>query len=102
VPWGRVVFLTLVLSYIIDELIRTHDEWGPAPKVWHLHMQSCLENTKAILGRQGDQNKEAPAGAFRQGERLFERWLQQDALHGWSAEAAGRVALGTDTTGLEI
>ena len=102
VPWGRVVFLTLVLSHIVDALVRTQDEWGPAPKVWHLHMQSCLENTQAILGRQSDQNKEAPTGAFRQGERLFEHWRQQYALHGWAAEAAGRVALGEDATGLDI
>ena len=41
-PMGRVVFLTLVLSHIVDELVRTYDEWGPAPKAWHLHMQACL------------------------------------------------------------
>ncbi|MBT7942280.1 MAG: hypothetical protein HN719_02875 [Alphaproteobacteria bacterium] len=102
VPWGRVVFLTLILSRIIDELIRTHDQWGPAPKVWHLHMRTCLENTQAILGRQDDDNKEAPAGAFRQGERMFEAWLEQDAAYGWTSEAAGRVVLGEDTTGLDI
>jgi len=102
VPWGRVVFLTMVLSHLIDQLIHTHDEWGPAPKVWHLHMQSCLENTQAILGRQSDVNKEAPDGAFRQGERMFDSWLKQDAVQGWAAEAAKRVALGRDTTGLEL
>ena len=33
VPWGRVVFLTQVLSRVIDELTRTHDQWGPSRKV---------------------------------------------------------------------
>ncbi len=102
VSWGRVVFLTLVLSRIIDELIRTHDQWGPARKVWRLHMQSSLEKAQDRLSGQTDHNREAPAGAFRQGERFFEQWLQQDALHGWAIEAANRVALGEDTTGLEI
>ena len=102
VPWGRVVFLTLVLSRVIDELIRTHDQWGPARKVWRLHMQSSLEKAQERLDRQTDDNREAPAGALRQGERLFEHWLGQDAEHGWANEAANRVALGEDTTGLDI
>jgi hypothetical protein len=100
VPKGRVVFLTLLLSHMVDELVRTYDEWGPAPKAWHLHMQACLENAQAMLGRQQDRNKDAPEGAFRQGMRLFEQWLELDAAHGWACEAAKRVALGTDTTGL--
>ena len=102
VPKGRVVFLTLLLSHMVDELIRTYDEWGPAPKAWHLHMQACLENAQGMLGRQQDRNKAAPQGAFRQGERFFEQWLALDAVHGWAHEAASRVALGTDTTGLEL
>ncbi len=101
VPKGRVVFLTLLLSHMVDELVRTYDEWGPAPKAWHLHMQACLENARAMLGRQQDQNQGAPQGAFRQGERLFEQWRELDAAHGWAREAASRVALGTDTTGLD-
>ena len=102
VPMGRVVFLTLLLSHMVDELVRTYDEWGPAPKAWHLHMQACLENAQGMLGRQNDRNKGSPQGAFRQGERFFEEWLVLDAAHGWAREAAGRVALGTDTTGLGL
>ena len=102
VPWGRVVFLTLVLSRIIDELIRTHDQCGPSRKVWRLHMQSSMEKAQDRLGQQTDDNREAPAGALRQGERLFEHWLRQDAEHGWANEAANRVALGEDTTGLDV
>ena len=99
-PKGRVVFLTLVLSHMVDELVRTYDNWGPASKAWHLHMQACLEKGKKILASQVDQNQSAPAGAFRQGERFFEEWLERDAVKGWSSEAASRVALGTDTTGI--
>jgi len=102
VPWGRVVFLTQVLSRVIDELTRTHDQWGPSRKVWRLHMQSSLEKAQDRLDRQTDHNRDAPAGAFRQGERLFEHWLLQDALHGWAVEAANRVALGEDVTGLDM
>ena len=101
VPKGRVVFLTLLLSHMVDELVRTYDDWGPAPKVWHLHMRACLENARVLLGRQQVRNKGAPQGAFRQGERLFEQWLALDDTHGWAREAAKRVALGTDTTGVE-
>jgi len=100
VPMGRVVFLTLLLSHMVDELVRTYDEWGPAPKAWHLHMQACLENVQGALAHQQGRNKDAPQGAFRQGERFFEDWLTLDAVHGWGHEAASRVALGTDTTGL--
>ncbi len=102
VPWGRMVFLTLVLTRVIDELTRTQDQWGPARKVWRLHMQLSLEKAQDRLDSQTDHNSEAPAGAFRQGERLFEQWLAQDALFGWAAEAANRVALGEDSTGLDI
>jgi len=102
VPWGQVVFLTLVLSHVIQELVRTHDQWGPARKVWRLHMQSSLEKAQDRLGCQTDHNCEAPAGAFRQGEEFFEHWLHQDARYGWAVEAANRVALGEDATGLEI
>ena len=102
VPMGRVVFLTLLLSHMVDELVRTYGDRGPAPKAWHLHMQACLEKARAMLGRQQDRNQGAPRGAFRQGERLFEQWLDLDAARGWSGEAASRVALGTDTTGLEL
>ena len=102
VPMGRVVFLTLLLSHMVDELVRTYDEWGPAPKAWHLHMRACLENAQAMLGRQQDRNKAAPRGAFRQGERFFEQWLALDAVHGWAHEAARRVALGIDTTELGL
>lgn len=99
-PMGRVVFLTLVLSHMVDELVRTHDQWGPASKAWQLHMRGCLENARSLLAGQRDQNRGAPAGAFRQGERFFEEWLDRDAAKGWAREAANRVALGTDTTGL--
>ena len=54
-PMGRVVFLTMVLSHLVNELLRTYEEW-----------------------------------------------LERDAVKGWSNEAAGRVALGTDSTGLEL
>ncbi len=101
-PMGRVVFLTMVLSHIVDELVRTYDEWGPASKAWHLHMQACLENAGKMLLEQESQNLEAPAGAFRQGERFFEEWLERDAAKGWATEAASRVALGTDTTELGV
>jgi len=101
-PLGRVVFLTLLLSHLVDELVRTYDQWGPAPKAWHLHMQACLENTQAILARQHEENEGAPAGAFRQGEKFFEDWRTLDAAKGWSAESASRVALGGDTTGLAL
>ncbi len=99
-PMGRVVFLTLVLSHVVDELVRTQEEWGPAPKAWQLHMRACLENTRRMLAGQQDQNRDAPAGAFRQGQRFFEEWLDRDAAKGWSGEAASRVALGADSTGL--
>ena len=101
-PMGRVVFLTLVLSHMVDELVRTYDDWEPASKAWHLHMQACLEKGKKILENQEVLNQGAPAGAFRQGERFFGEWLERDSVKGWSREAASRVALGTDTTGLEI
>ncbi len=101
-PMGRVVFLTLLLSHLVDELVRTYDEWGPASKAWRLHMQACLENVRKILKDQETENKTAPQGAFRQGERFFEEWLELDAAKGWSAEAASRVALGGDATGLEL
>jgi len=99
-PLGRVVFLTCLLSHMVDELVRTYDHWRPAPKTWHLHMKSCLDGARQALAEQQNLNQGAPAGAFRQGERLFEQWKQADAARGWSAEAAQRVALGTDTTGL--
>jgi hypothetical protein len=99
-PLGQVVFLTCLLSHMVDELVSTYDEWGPAPKTWHLHMQSCLEGARKALDEQQSQNQEAPAGAFRQGERLFEEWKAADAANGWSTAAAGRVAKGKDTTGL--
>ncbi|MDA1089258.1 MAG: hypothetical protein O3A85_02955 [Proteobacteria bacterium] len=101
-PMGRVVFLTMVLSHMVDELVRTYNDWGPASKAWYLHMQACLEKGKKILVSQEAQNQGAPAGAFRQGERFFEEWLDRDAVKGWSNEAASRVALGTDTTGIEF
>ena len=101
-PLGRVVFLTLLLSHMVDELVRTYDRWGPAPKTWHLHMKSCLEGACQALIEQHSQNEGAPTGAFRQGERFFDQWKQGDAARNWSAEAAQRVALGTDTTGLEL
>ena len=101
-PLGRVVFLTLLLSHMVDELARTRDEWGPAPKTWRLHMRSCLEGARKALDEQRSQNQGAPAGAFRQGERLFEQWKQDDTALDWAAEAAHRVALGGDTTGLEL
>ena len=94
-PLGRVVFLTLLLSHMVDELVRTYDRWGPAPKTWHLHMKSCLEGARQALIEQHSQNEGAPAGAFRQGERFFDQWKQGDAARNWSAEAAQRVALGT-------
>jgi hypothetical protein len=65
-------------------------------------MQACLEKGKEILARQEVHNQGAPAGAFRQGERFFEEWLGRDSVKGWSSEAASRVALGTDTTGLDF
>ena len=65
-------------------------------------MQTCLEKGKTILASQEFQNQCAPAGAFRQGARIFEEWLERDAVKGWSSEAASRVALGTDTTGLDV
>ena len=82
-PLGRVVFLTLLLSHMVDELVRTYDRWEPAPKTWHLHMKFCLEGARQALIEQHSQNEGAPAC-------------------NWSAEAAQRVALGTDTTGLEL
>ena len=100
-PMGRVVFLTMVLSHLVDELVRTYEEWGPATKSWRLHMQACLEKSQQILVNQEAQNQDAPAGAFRQGERFFDEWLEHNAIKGWSNEAAGRVSLGTGTTGLE-
>ena len=63
-------------------------------------MQACLEKGKKILENQEVLNQGAPAGAFRQGERFFGEWLERDSVKGWSREAASRVALGTDTTGL--
>jgi len=102
VPMGRVVFMTMLLSFIVDELVKTYDQWGPAPKSWHLNMKACLEKANEALGRQEIENKGAPEGAFRQGERMFEEWLEQNAAKGWASEAANRVALGLDNTGLEI
>lgn len=99
-PWGRVVFLSKILTHMVEALARTYEEWGEAPKAWHLHMQSRIENARKVLGEQDSINLSAPAGAFRQGERFFEEWLDQEAVKGWSSEAASRVALGTDTTGL--
>lgn len=99
-PWGRVVFLTLLLSHMVDELARACDRWGPAPKTWHLHMRSCLDGARKALAGQHSQNQGAPAGALRQGERFFEQWKEGDAARSWAAEAARRVALGRDTTGL--
>ena len=66
-PLGRVVFLTLLLSHMVDELVRTYDTWGPAPETWHLHMKSCLEGARKALVEQHNLNEGAPAGAFRQG-----------------------------------
>ncbi len=100
VPWGRVVFLTEVLSHMIEELARTYEQWGEAPKAWHLHMQARIENAGKVLAEQGTINANAPAGALRQGKRFFEEWLERDAAKGWAGEAASRVALGADTTGL--
>jgi len=102
VPMGRVVFMTMLLSFVVDELVKTYDQWGPAPKSWHLNMKACLEKANEALGRQEIENKGAPEGAFRQGERMFEEWLEQNAAKGWASEAANRVALGLDNTGLEI
>ena len=101
-PLGRVVFLTLLLSHMVDELARTYGEWGPAPETWHLHMTSCLDGARKALLEQHGQNEAAPAGAFRQGERFFEEWKDGDAARSWATEAAHRVALGGDLTGLEI
>ena len=101
-PLGRVVFLTLLLSHMVDELVRTYDTWGPAPKTWHLHMKSCLEGARQALVEQHGLNEGAPAGAFRQGERLFDEWMEGEAAKSWSTEAAHRVALGGDLTGLEL
>lgn len=102
VPLGRVVFMTMLLSHVVDELVKTYDQWGPAPKAWHLHMKACLEKAHSALLRQETENKGAPEGAFRQGERLFGEWLEKNAAKGWASEAANRVALGRDITGLEI
>ncbi len=101
-PLGRVVFLTLLLSHMVNELVRTYDEWGPATRTWQLHMQSCLDGARQALIEQHNQNEGAPAGAFRQGQRFFDEWKEGDAARRWSAEAAQRVALGTDTTGLDL
>ena len=101
-PMGRVVFMTMLLSHVVDELVKTYDEWGPAPKAWHLHMKACLEKANAALKRQETENMDAPDGAFRQAERLFEEWLESNAARGWASEAANRVALGRDPTGLGI
>ncbi len=101
-PHGRVVFLTLLLSHMVDELVRTYDQWGPAPKAWHLHMQGCLEKAQALLGRQEGENEGVPAAAFHKGERLFAEWLEQDTARDEAAEAARRVAQGLDTTGLDL
>ncbi len=101
-PLGRVVFLTMLLSHMVNELVRTYDQWGPAPKTWHLHMRSCLDGARQALAEQQGLNQGAPAGAFRQGERFFDEWKEGDAARSWSAEAAQRVALGADTTGLGL
>ncbi len=101
-PHGRVVFLTLLLTHMVDELVRTYDQWGPAPKAWHLHMQGCLEKAQALLGRQVGENEGMPAAAFQKGERLFAEWLEQGTAKDEAAEAAHRVALGGDMTGLEL
>jgi len=65
-------------------------------------MRSCLDGARQALAGQHSQNQGAPASAFRQGERFFEQWKEGDAARGWAAEAAHRVALGGDTTGLEL
>jgi hypothetical protein len=101
-PLGRVVFLTLLLSYMVDELVRTCDLWGPATKTRHLHMKSCLEGARQALIEQHSQNEGIQAGAFCQGERFFDQSKQGNATRNWSAEAAQRVALGADTTRLEL
>lgn len=102
VPMGRVVFMTMLLSFVVDELVKTYNQWGPAPKAWHLNMKACLEKANEALGRQEIENKDAPEGAFPEGERMFEEWLEQNAAKGWASEAANRVALGLNNTGLEI
>ena len=71
-------------------------------QVFAPHMKSCLEGARKALVEQQSQNEAAPAGAFRQGERLFEEWKQGDAARHWAIEAAHRVALGGDLTGLEL
>ena len=101
-PQGRVVFLTLLLSHMVDELVRTYGQWGPAPKAWHLHMQGCLEKARDLLHRQAGENEGVSAGAFRQGERMFAEWLDQATARDEAAEAARRVAQGLDTTGLDL
>ncbi len=101
-PHGRVVFLTLLLSHLVDELVRTYDQWGPAPKAWHLHMQGCLEKARDLLSRQASENEGVQAGAFRQGERMFAEWLEQDDARDEAAEAARRVAQGLDSTGIDL
>ena len=101
-PLGRVVFLTMLLAHMADELRETYDGWGQAPKAWHLHMQGCLEKAQALLSRQEGENEGVPAAAFHKGERLFAEWLEQDTARDEAAEAARRVAQGLDTTGLDL
>ncbi|NQU60932.1 MAG: hypothetical protein HQ512_07355 [Rhodospirillales bacterium] len=105
-PAGRAVFLGKLLAHMVDELVRTYDDWGPAPKAWHLHMQACLENAKKVLAEQenasGGSSGEALSGAFRQGERMFDDWIAGDDARALATEAAKRVALGLDTTGVVI
>jgi len=103
-PVGRAVFLSKLLAYMVDVLVRTYDDWGPAPKAWHLHMQVCLEAAKKVLADQENSKVCAPgesiSGAFRQGERMFEEWISREDAQTLASEAAKRVALGLDTTGV--
>ena len=97
-PLGRVIFLTMLLAHMADELQETYDGWGQAPKAWHLHMQSRIDGVLKALREQESINTGAPAGALRQGTRLYREWFRRDERADEAALAARRVALGLDTT----
>ena len=97
-PLGRVIFLTMLLAHMADELQETYDGWGQAPKAWHLHMQSRIDGVLKALREQESINTGAPAGALRQGTRLYREWFRRDERADEAALAARRVALGQDTT----